>query len=425
MVAGLKAGLTYSVRVNIMPVCAYIVEESPVRLWGLSSRQRLDRVLKRAGVCDVVNDLDSVAQGNSVLLLRGDHLYDDRVINSLVNTGSVLLRIPSSQTPIAVAAHVSSDVASKALDVLRGRAAGESLPGVRTETPGTLSCSFEQRLRKCDPPFVLPITEGNRRNLEDRLFSWSYKGVTDLVTKWVWPRPAQWVTGVCARLGLLPNHVTTVSFVLVVLAGLLFTYGRFGWGLLAGWLMAFLDTVDGKLARVTVTSSRFGDFFDHGIDLIHPPLWYIAWGLGLPEFNPGISMLSLKATLWLIVAGYILGRLVEGAFELWLGPFGIFCWRPTDSYFRLITGRRNTNIILLTGGLALDRPDLALLAVAFWTALTSLFLLVRLAMALRARIASGPLRSWLSDVDLDAEDRSLAVRLFTPRNVAKSFGNDK
>jgi phosphatidylglycerophosphate synthase len=42
-----------------------------------------------------------------------------------------------------------------------------------------------------------------------------------------------------------------------------------------------LDTVDGKLARVTVTSGRFGHCFDHIIDLIHPPVWYILWGRGL------------------------------------------------------------------------------------------------------------------------------------------------
>ena len=59
-----------------------------------------------------------------------------------------------------------------------------------------------------------------------------------------------------------------------------------------GWLMTFLDTVDGKLARVTVTSSRIGDVLDHGLDIIHPPLWYIAWGVGLPA---GLAMRSRLA----------------------------------------------------------------------------------------------------------------------------------
>ena len=46
--------------------------------------------------------------------------------------------------------------------------------------------------------------------------------------------------------------------------------------------MTFLDTVDGKLARVTLRSSPFGNVYDHSIDLIHPPFWWWAWIVGLP-----------------------------------------------------------------------------------------------------------------------------------------------
>ena len=106
------------------------------------------------------------------------------------------------------------------------------------------------------------------------------------MTKWVWPAPARGVTRLCVRLGLLPNHVTALSWVLAILAGLLFYQGEFFAGLLAGWLMTFLDTVDGKLARVTVTSSALGNYFDHVLDLLHPPFWYLAWGLGLASFDP-------------------------------------------------------------------------------------------------------------------------------------------
>ena len=72
----------------------------------------------------------------------------------------------------------------------------------------------------------------------------------------------------------------------MILAGFLFSYGYFALGLALGWVMTFLDTVDGKLARVTVTSSKWGNIFDHGIDLIHPPIWYVAWGIGLLSFAP-------------------------------------------------------------------------------------------------------------------------------------------
>jgi phosphatidylglycerophosphate synthase len=199
----------------------------------------------------------------------------------------------------------------------------------------------------------------------------------------------------------------------VILAGILFSYGYFVSGLALGWVMTFLDTVDGKLARVTVTSSKWGNIFDHGIDLIHPPLWYLAWGLGLISFSPLLFDLTLEITCWLIVLGYILGRIVEGIFQWWLGGFVIFCWKPFDSYFRLITARRNPNMIFLTSSLFVGRPDLGLEAVAIWTVLSTLILLGRLVMALLEKGAKGSVTSWLAEIDPVNGRDSLAVRLFT------------
>jgi phosphatidylglycerophosphate synthase len=199
----------------------------------------------------------------------------------------------------------------------------------------------------------------------------------------------------------------------VILAGILFSYGYFVSGLALGWVMTFLDTVDGKLARVTVTSSKWGNIFDHGIDLIHPPLWYLAWGVGLMSFSPLLFSMSLEMTCWVIVMGYILGRIVEGIFQWWLGGFVIFCWKPFDSYFRLITARRNPNMIFLTGSILIGRPDLGLEAVAIWTVLSTVILLGRLAMALLEKNMKGSLTSWLAEIDPVNGRDSLAVRLFT------------
>jgi phosphatidylglycerophosphate synthase len=294
-----------------------------------------------------------------------------------------------------------------------GPGAPADLPGVKAETLESLSFSFQERLRKVERPFVLAITPQNRRDLERRLFAWAYKGVTDLITKWAWPVPARWVVGQCVRFGLRPNHVTVVGLLLVVLAGVLFAHGQFGWGLLAGWLMTFLDTVDGKLARVTVTSSRFGHYFDHIIDILHPPIWYALWGVGLAAPTLAGTGMAVSQVAWAIFIFYTLGRLVEGTFQWTLGRFGIFCWRPLDSYFRLITARRNPNMIFLTLSVLVGRPDLGMLAVVVWTILTTLFLMFRLAQGGVAHIRQGPLRSWLKDVDQPPYRGSLAVRLFT------------
>ncbi len=396
-----------------MTIYAHIIQDSPVPHWGLTSRRRMLRVLHSAGVTDIVDDIASLPESGSVILLRGDYLFDDRVIKYMVDSQDVLLQISNGPGREIVGAKVSSRLVGPAADIIKGADNGRSLPAVRTETLETLSLSFQQQLLKFEPPFVLPITAENRRDLERRLFDASYKGVTDLVTKWIWPAPARWAVGQCVRLGLRPNHVTVIGLLLVILACFFFARGSYGWGLLAGWLMTFLDTVDGKLARVTVTSSRFGHYFDHIIDLVHPPIWYILWGVGLGVTRLDVIGLSLAAVCWLIVAGYMVGRLVEGVFLAWLGKFGIFCWRPVDSYFRLITARRNPCMIFLTAGALLGRPDVGLAAVAVWTVLTTVFLCIRLAMAMYRQRVDGSIRSWFLDIDPTNPSQLLAVKLFT------------
>jgi len=379
-----------------------------VRLWGLSSHDRIARQLQHAG--GVLLLTASEPTHDSVVLLRGDHVYDDRVVAALVRTPGVLLRA-SGADGVVVAAHVPGNLAARAEEVVGGAAAPDGLAGLRPATPESLVPAYQQQLRKLAPAFVRPITPETRRELEDRLFAGAYKGVTDLVTKWVWPRPARWATRLCASAGIPPNLVTLVGASLALVAGVLFALGEYGAGLAIGWLMTFLDTVDGKLARVTVSSSRFGHLLDHGTDIVHPPLWYLAWGLGLAGLWPAGGAPALGVTLGVIVVGYVVGRLVEGAFSLWLGGFSIFVWRRLDSYCRLVTARRNPNLLLLTAGAVGGRPDLGLVAVAGWTAVSSAVLLVRLGMATHARATSGPLSSWLAEAD--GRDRaSLAVRLF-------------
>jgi len=394
-------------------VYVQILNESSITLWGLTPRQRIQRVLKEVPASNFVDDAGAAADSDTILFLRGDYLYDDRLLNYFVETPGRLLEIDGDKGPLIVAAHVAAGQAQPVKEAMMGSAPAPGIPGVQAETLETLSLSFQERLRKVEKPFVLAMTPRNRGDLERRLFKWAYKGITDLVTKWAWPVPARWVVGQCVRFGLRPNHVTMVGLLLVVLAGVSFAYGQFGWGLLAGWLMTFLDTVDGKLARVTVTSSRFGHYFDHIIDIVHPPIWYALWGLGLGTASLAGTGIGVSQAAWAIFIAYTAGRLVEGSFQWTLGRFGIFCWRPLDAYFRLITARRNPNMIFLTLSLLGGRPDLGMLAVALWTIATTLFLMLRLAQAGSVHFNCGPLKSWLKDVNQPPYKGSLAVRLFT------------
>jgi phosphatidylglycerophosphate synthase len=161
--------------------------------------------------------------------------------------------------------------------------------------------------------------------------------------------------------------------------------------------MSFLDTVDGKLARVTQTSSRFGNYFDHLIDMLHPPLWWIAWWWGAgAALDPQPGWWNAAGIA--VFAGYIALRLLEWSF---IATFGvrIHTWRRWDSRFRLISSRRNPNLILLSAATLCGRPDLGLAAVALWTVGSFAIHGVRWVQAWLEVRRSGPLRSWLEDAD--------------------------
>ena len=234
-----------------MTLQAHLIAEPEVTLWGLSSRERLRRMLTREGINELIDDLESAPADHPVLLIRGDWLYDARVLKGLIETPCTVLT--TGDTATAVAANVPRSKAAEARNCLEGAKAADLPEGLTTVDPKTVVATEQTTLLKREDPYVLPITHANQSTLEKRLFDGSYKGITDLVTKWAWPTPARWVTQVCATAGISPNQVTGMSWLLALLATFLFFQGHFAWGLMVGWIMTFLDTVDGKLARVTVS----------------------------------------------------------------------------------------------------------------------------------------------------------------------------
>ncbi|MCR6632820.1 MAG: CDP-alcohol phosphatidyltransferase family protein [Magnetospirillum sp.] len=351
---------------------------SPVPIWGLLPDERLRRHLGRAGLGDAGPWTGSVPPEQETLLLRGDHVYDDAVVGALIRAPATVL-LDACGRPLA--AHVQGLQAEAMARALAGE--GPMPEGLSRLTPDQLVSAHRPKLRKRQAAFVLPVTADGARAVEARLFAASYKGVTDAVTKYLWPLPARLATRWCVALGISPNMVTLANLALAVLAALLFLGGHLWSGLACAWAMTFLDTVDGKLARVTLTSSRLGDVLDHGLDLVHPPLWWWAWWVGCGAQG--------SLALVVVLAGYVLLRAQEGLF-LWRFGMELHVWRRFDSLFRLITARRNPILVILTVALAAGQPVLGFQLTAAWTALSVLVHGARMVQAVRA---NGPLRSWL------------------------------
>src|SRR6056297_3466987 len=298
-----------------MHAVAYLVGDSGVVLWGLSSRERLRRQCRSLQLPVSAASPDAAASGDC-LLLRCDYLFELRTIASLLDRADFLLCDPDTGDIAAARVPGERAAALHALMQQQFAAAAKTrreqsdtldytvCDGLVRGTPADLG-DYDLTLRRSQPPMLEHLEADRAGWLEDQLYGDAYKGITDLVTKWLWPRPAKRLVRICAAWNISPNQVTSISFLLVVASAVLFYRGEFALGLLSGWIMTLLDTVDGKLARVRVQSSHFGHLFDHGIDLIHPPFWYLLWALGLTRVGESIDV-GLVATL--IFTGYIAGR---------------------------------------------------------------------------------------------------------------------
>lgn len=396
-----------------MTIYALVSENSPVRLWGLSSAQRLQRQLKEiskessAEFRDIqwLKNAEDAPPSSRILLLNGSFLFENRTLKGVLERLNAVLRHTDKT---AAAAFIDTEHLQPLLSHMKD--ANQPLPAGLTLVQTADMAAFDENLRRSTQPLLEIVSEAGKAELENRLYGNAYRGITDLVTKFVWPKPAKRAVHLCAALHISPNMVTTIGLALVIAACYLFLHGYYGWGLLAGWVMTFLDTVDGKLARVTIQSSKFGHLYDHLIDLFHPPFWYIYWGMSLVSFQPVWGQ-DANQMYWIIIIGYIAGRLVEGVFGL-LGSCSIFTWRPFDAWFRLVTARRNPCMILLTLSFLAGRPDWGFIAVTFWTALTTLMMILRLLQALLVRLTSGPLSSWLSEPDVATGPHAYSYSIF-------------
>jgi phosphatidylglycerophosphate synthase len=349
----------------------------------------------RAGIVKTISELQIAAHHGSIILLRADAVLDEPLIPILIKRRDLLLQGDGPEGKVPVAAHVLPENAKAVAELLKGKKPATPAH-LLVRSPSDLGAAFWKELRKREVPYALIVDEANKAEVEWRTFMGTYKGATDVITKRLWPVPAFHVTRALASMPITPNAVTALAAVLVIVAFFLFLNAHFAWGLVAAWLMTFLDTVDGKLARTTLTSSKWGDVFDHAIDLVHPPFWYIAWALGLAAAGFAWGTATYWWAIATILGGYVVQRLMEGVAIKWLG-MEIHIWRPIDTRFREITARRNPNLIILTLSVLIGRPDLGLIAVAAWTAACLLVHAVQLAHAFVVKGRDGYLGSWMHD----------------------------
>ena len=265
------------------------VGDNMTPIWGMGVRERTRRIAAKAGLPFV----ETVPAGRGPLLLVNTAFaFDPPLLRHMAGQGATVLTkdgvpaIARLADPVAAGVVMAAMLAGRPVDaeptdpdtalrlslskpggstlrqaqgerILSEQAASDapSLVNVAHDPGFTL---YNEQLRKREQPFLMPLTPATVGAIERASYLAAYKGVTDILTKYLWPEWALVLTRIAARIGMTPNIVTGIGAALCVWAFFLFWGGHYWAGMAAGLIFMVLDTVDGKLARCTITSSWWG-----------------------------------------------------------------------------------------------------------------------------------------------------------------------
>lgn len=337
--------------------------------WCARLASRLGDALKIRWVHDAEGTPQRAARW---LLLDGTSLVDPRLLAHLAEGSGKGIAWGDDPDPAFAACYDGPlpDTTEPLRETLRSMEQAGALERVdRDALP-----SYLPRLRRELVPYCIRVRDPAGRDRAERTLFWgNYKGSTDFFTKHVYP-PLVWaMVRPLARWRVHPNWISVFNVLVTIAAVPLFAAGAWVPGLVCAYSMSVLDSVDGKLARLTFRSSKLGHVLDHGLDVVHPPFWYAAWAWALDGGRAGFFFAVAIA----LTAAYFLDRIVTEIFTRTTGR-SIHAYAPIDVRMRTWISRRNINVPLFTVGLAIGAAREAFALIVAWQLLTLAFHTVRL-----------------------------------------------
>jgi len=109
------------------------------------------------------------------------------------------------------------------------------------------------------------------------------------------------------KLGLTPNHLTTISLISGLISVYLAYTNRFLEASILWAIAYYYDCADGKLARKFKLTSKFGDTYDHGADLLkHALMFYVLYNkLNLKSPKVKIIIILLLCIISLLTVSHL------------------------------------------------------------------------------------------------------------------------
>ena len=170
-----------------------LIGENSTPLWGMTNAERLRRLARAEGLPE------TAAPSGAQLFVNLAFVFDPvwlRHILALPGTvvmdgdELVMAHLTGGMRPEDVAQH------QDAVTIINYR-----------DNPQI----YNRQLRKLECPFIQRLTPETRRAIERKSYFGAYKGVTDLLTKYLWPELALWLTRIAASIGMTPNMITAIG----------------------------------------------------------------------------------------------------------------------------------------------------------------------------------------------------------------------
>ena len=356
---------------------------------ALTLRTRPNGSLRIEQIVDIWPDAAQL-----LVVIRGDAVFDSRLLQLLATQKSPAVLVDSAvpaklqalvtQAPTALHAKVCgaallqrdwvSTKSGPLENAINNGLEQKAIAAVDVTDQPSYSPALRRRLR----PFWFPAPPPTRVKLAERILLNSVqKGSLDFPALIHAPIEKFLISHLC-KTSITPHQLTIAWIVLAFATTILFALGHLVWGIVLALIVGILDGLDGKQARIKVETSKSGKL-EHRFD----SLFEVAWPSALAYHFYTTGQLP---TAFIYLAVLLLAEALDG-----IGKAGVYSTSEKlmnepgrlDRFVRLLGGRRNIYVWVLTVAVILGAPAKALIVMAWWEALTAAIDLPHAAWSLR------------------------------------------
>lgn len=381
-----------------------------IRIYGLPPIERLRRQFAENGIRNIVvlNSSEKLAEPSALLsqdsfqnwrkesvplltheaviyLVDANAVIDDRLIRFAANE-PVNTRIASREHP---------DLLFVKTEAQRLKAILGSLPENAGENEWRklwLTDTADVRIRYADEfdsyiddlrldfvPYFFPIEEQTDiRQAENKMYEANFKGTLDFIAIYIYKYPVREIVRWLSQYPwITPNQITFLSIASSFAVPFLFALGQWNWAILIGWLMFIFDSVDGKLARLTIRLSRTAGIIEHATSSPALFLWFVSLGWyfsGGDILNPALGS---NIACWTLMILYWVDKSLNGYFRARF-QYDLYNHAVFDQKFHLFACRRAIIHLIITIGYLSGYLQEGFYFLAAWMGVSFLVHLIRL-----------------------------------------------